>query len=229
MIHMNDTNTSSSSREAQRASRRAPGFAARRVIISVLFAAIAVMWLFKSREEASKESLAPLPIVATVPDFSLTGRDGRAVSRADLLGKVWIADFIFTTCAGPCPVLSLRMRSLQKDIAKYDGNVKTVSFSIDPTYDQPPVLQAYAKRHQADADLWWFLTCNDEQMMHDLVQKGFLQAVTPAKGGVPIIHSTQFVLIDRRGRIRSWYDGLEAASKPLILRDVERLLSEPTD
>jgi len=120
------------------------------------------------------------------------------------------------------------MRSLQKDIAKYGGKVKVVSFSIDPTYDQPPVLRAYAKRYQADPDLWWFLTCNDERMMHDLVQKGFLQAVMPAEGGAPIIHSTQFVLIDQQGRIRSWHDGLQAASKPLILRDIERLLSEQT-
>lgn len=154
-------------------------------------------------------------------------RDGRTVTSADLDGYVWISDFIFTRCAGPCPTLSLRMRSLQKDISKYNGDVKLVSFSVDPEYDQPPVLRAYAERFAADPKLWWFLTCNDESVMYDLVQKGFLQALSASSRGSPIIHSTRFVLVDRQGYIRSWYDGLEADSKPLILRDVERLLAEP--
>ncbi len=169
-----------------------------------------------------------LPVVARLPDYELVERDGRTVTPDDLLGSIWIADFIFTRCAGPCPVLSLRMRSLQQSIGKYDGDVKLVSFSVDPTYDQPAVLRAYAKRYQADSKLWWFLTCSDEASMYELVQKGFLQALAPSSGGSAIIHSTQFVLVDRQGAIRAWYDGLEAASKPLILRDVERLLNEPS-
>ncbi len=173
-------------------------------------------------------SLPALPVVKRLPEFTFLKRDGRTVTRDDLLGSIWIADFIFTTCAGPCPTLSLRMRSLQQGIAKYDGDVKLVSFSVDPTYDQPPVLRAYAKRYQADPKLWWFLTSGDEESMHELVQKGFLQALSPSTGGSAIIHSTQFVLVDRKGAIRTWYDGLEAASKALILRDVEILLSEPS-
>ncbi len=100
-------------------------------------------------------------------------------------------------------------------------------FSVDPTYDQPPVLSTYAERYGADPNRWWFLTCDDEPAMHELVTAGFLQALSPAKGGAPIIHSTRFVLVDREGYIRAWYDGLEASSKPWILRDVERLLNEP--
>ncbi len=173
-------------------------------------------------------SLPPLPVVKRLPEFTFLERDGRTVTRDDLLGRIWIADFIFTTCAGPCPTLSLRMRSLQQGIAKYDGDVKLVSFSVDPTYDRPSVLSAYAKRYQADPKLWWFLTSGDEESMYELVQKGFLQALSPSTGGSEIIHSTQFVLVDRKGAIRTWYDGLEATSKALILRDVERLLSEPS-
>ncbi len=173
-------------------------------------------------------SLPPLPVVRRIPEFTFLERDGRTVTRDDLLGSIWIADFIFTTCAGPCPKLSLRMRSLQKGIANYDGDVKLVSFSVDPTHDQPAVLSAYAKRYHADPNLWWFLTSGDEASMHELVQKGFLQALSPSTGGSEIIHSTQFVLVDRQGAIRTWYNGLEAASRALILRDVERLLSEPS-
>ena len=186
---------------------------------------LASVWLWRSGVDTG--DVAPLPRVAEVPEFTLVERDGRTVTSADLNGYVWIADFVFTRCAGPCPTLSLRMRSLQKGISEYDGDVKLVSFSVDPEYDQPPVLRAYADRYTADPKLWWFLTCNDEPVMYDLVQKGFMQALSASSGGTPIIHTTRFVLVDRQGYIRAWYDGLEAASKPLILRDVGRLLAEP--
>jgi cytochrome oxidase Cu insertion factor (SCO1/SenC/PrrC family) len=227
--NLNETASANDSSDASAMLPSSAGQTVRRVVIVVLFVGVAVMMLFRSRGTALDTSAKPLPVVGQVPEFSLTERSGKTVTHADLLGTVWVADFVFTTCAGPCPELSLRMRSLQKDIVKYGGKVKTVSFSIDPTYDQPPVLQAYAKRYQADPDLWWFLTCNDDKMMHDLVKAGFLQAVTPAGGGAPIIHSTQFVLIDQQGRIRSWHDGLQVASKALILKDIEFLLAEPTN
>lgn len=188
--------------------------------------AIAAIWFL--RGYATNVDAPPLPRVAKVPAFSFLGRDGRTVTLDSLAGSVWVADFIFTRCAGPCPELSLRMRSLQKGVAEFEGAVKLVSFSVDPTHDQPPVLRTYANRFEADPNLWWFLTCDDEPMMYDFVQKGFLQALSAAQGGAPIIHSTRFVLVDRQGHIRAWYDGLDAASKPLILRDAKRLLAEPT-
>ena len=198
-----------------------------RIALLIVIGTILAAWALSRLATTSDSNLAPLPVVKAVPEFSLIGRDGRMVSKADLLGHVWVADFIFTTCTGPCPELSLRMRSLQEGMRKLDGDVKLVSFSVDPEHDQPPVLRAYAKRYEADPTLWWFLTCNDESAMHELVKVGFLQPLSPGERATPIIHSTRFVLIDRAGRIRSWYDGLEAASKRLILRDVQRLLSEP--
>ena len=196
------------------------------LIVVLSAAAFGLTW--RMRIQPQLDDFRPLGVLATAPDFSLIERDGRTVSRSDLLGSVWIADFIFTRCAGPCPVLSMRMQSLQKSIAKYDGNVKIVSFSVDPTYDQPPVLRLYARNYKADPKLWWFLTCDDEAAMHSLVQNGFLQTVVPGTDDNPIVHSTYFVLVGRNGRIRAYYEGLEAASEPLILRDVEKLLNEPS-
>ena len=196
------------------------------IVAGSLFVGLTLAYFMWSGGDVG-ETDRPLNRVARVPAFSLTERDGQTVTLEDFAGKVWLADFIFTSCSGPCPVLSLRMRSLQGDIAAFGGSVKLVSFSIDPTFDQPPVLRRYADRHHADPNLWWFLTCNDEAAMHTLVREGFLQAVSPAQGGGTIIHSTQFVLIDREGYIRGWYDGTKAASKPLILRDIQRLLAEP--
>ena len=196
--------------------------------VILVLGAIVIVLVWSMRDRPTSE-LPPLPRVAKVPSFSLTQRDGSTVTLDDLAGTVWVADFIFTRCAGPCPQLSLRMRSLQKGIAEFGGAVKLVSFSVDPTHDQPPVLRKYAKRYGAEPDLWWTLTCSDESMMYDLVQKGFLQAVSEAKGSAPIIHSTRFVLIDQDGNIRAWYDGLAPSSKALIVRDVKRLLAEASD
>ena len=166
-----------------------------------------------------------LPVIAEVPDFSLTERDGRTVTRADLLGSVWVADFIFTRCAGPCPLLSARMRSLQLEL-EADAGVKLVSIMLDPENDTPAALVHYAKRFQADPDRWWFLTGDNEKEVHSLVGRGFLQSVVPETDATPLLHSTYFVVVDRRGRIRSVHNGMEPESKPLIVEDVRSLLAE---
>ena len=170
----------------------------------------------------------PLLIGPSVPRFSLIGADGRTVTKADLLGRVWLADFIFTRCSGPCPTLSARMQSLQSALADHP-EVKLVTFTLDPKNDTPSVMADYAKRFHADPNRWWFLTGDDEAAMHNLVEKGLKQTVIPAKDDRPIIHSVYILVIDKAGRIRSAHDGLDADAKRLILRDVKKLLAEPPD
>jgi len=187
----------------------------------------AAVWSFVPRGGASGARTEPLPVVGMAPEFTLTERSGRAVARDDLRGQVWIADFIFTRCAGPCPELSLRMESLQKSLAGKHSDVKLISFSLDPEYDTPAVLEKYAEKYNAQRDRWWFLTGADETTMHAIVQRGFLQSVLRTEGGGEIVHSTYFVLVDRAGRIRGFYEGLEGDSKPKILRDVDALRAEP--
>ncbi len=196
------------------------------IMLIVISGASAIGWLWP-RSQGEVEAGRALPVVAQVPDFSLIERDGRTVTRADLLGRVWVANFIFTACTGPCPMLTLRLRSLQSSLGEAHRDVRLVSFSLDPETDTPAVLDRYAKRYQADPRRWWFLTGDSQERMHEFVQKGFLQAVSPATAGQPLIHSTRFVLVDRKGRIRAWYDGLDPKSKPLLLRDIQSLLSEP--
>jgi len=176
---------------------------------------------------AGSDTSGPLPILKTIPSFALTERDGRTVTTDDLRGSIWVADFFFTSCAGPCPALSLRMRSIQQSVRSFDGDVKLVSFSVDPEFDTPAVMTRYAERYEADPKLWWFLTTNDKPAMHRLVKEGFLQAVSPGAGGNPIIHTTQILLVDREGRIRAWHDGLEPSCQRLVLRDLKKLLAEP--
>ena len=194
-----------------------------------LLVMLALLTALAMRSLRSGVSDRPLPAVADVPEFSLVERSDRAVTKADLLGKVWLADFVFTSCAGPCPEMTLRMKSLQRSLEGAGDDVKLVSFSIDPEFDTPAVLRRYADRYGADPQRWWFLTGPSRDEMHALVKEGFLQAVTQTGDSVRYVHSTRFVLVDRKGRIRAWYDGLEAESKPQILHDIQRLLSEPPE
>jgi protein SCO1/2 len=94
-----------------------------------------------------------------VPDFDLVERSNRKVTRQELTGKVWVADFIFTTCGGICPVMTSNMRKLQD---KLFADIRLVSFTVDPTHDTPEVLTEYANRYGANKDRWLFLTGDPE-------------------------------------------------------------------
>jgi protein SCO1 len=172
----------------------------------------------------------PLPVLGQVPDFSLIERSGQTVSLADLKGQVWVADFVFTHCAGPCPLLSRRMQSLQEPLAGFP-DVRLVSFSVDPERDTPEVLADYATRYGA-GDRWLFLT-GEKEPLYWLIMDGFKLGVDDGSAltaGVPgpgtITHSTRFVLVDREGRIRAYYDGSGEDIVEQLLPDMQALLRE---
>lgn len=192
-------------------------------------AVLAGFVIWKSRPVPSEQQALPvaLPAWKDAPDFTLTERSGITVTRNDLRGKVWLANFVFTRCTGPCPDLSIKMNSIQRGLESLGPDVQLVTFSLEPDYDQPAVLQTYAKRFAADEQRWWFLTGVPTPVMHKLVREGFLQPVVAGEGNEPIDHSTYFVLVDRIGRIRAFYPGLDPESKPKILRDMAGLLAEP--
>jgi protein SCO1/2 len=170
----------------------------------------------------------PLPVLGTVPPFRLTERSGRTTSLDDLRGAPWIADFIFTRCAGTCPLLTASMARLQGKLpAAGDSPPRLVSFSVDPAYDTPEVLRSYAERFRADPNRWLFLT-GERAALHDLIRNGFLLSVAESEGGRAdpnemITHSDRFVLVDARGRIRGYYHGTEEESVERLVADVERL------
>src|SRR3954466_7021216 len=106
----------------------------------------------------------------TVPAFQFTNQNGQPFGSAQLTGKIWIADFVYTTCPGPCPMISGRMSELQKPLEKTD--VHLVSFSVDPEKDTPAVLRNYAERLKAQSGRWDFLT-GDKNTIYTISQKGF--------------------------------------------------------
>jgi protein SCO1/2 len=166
-----------------------------------------------------------LAVFGSLPEFELVERDGSAVTLDDLRGKVWVADFVFTRCAGPCPLLSSKMSRLQ-DAVRELNDVRLVSFSVDPERDTPEVLTEYARRYAAEENRWLFLT-GPKLPLYRLVGEGFLLAVDDGGPDAGLItHSTRLVLIDRQGRIRGYYDGAEPGTVEQILPGIRTLLSE---
>jgi protein SCO1/2 len=156
-----------------------------------------------------------------VPDFTLINQDGKNFGSADLRGKIWIADFIYTTCPGPCPMISNRMSELQEPLKKTD--VHLVSFSVDPAKDTPQVLRGYAEKLGAEQGRWDFLT-GPQSTIYNLSRDGFKLAVGEEKG-VPI-HSTRMILVDRHGEIRGYYDAAEADAVTKLVADTTHLVRE---
>ncbi len=191
-------------------------------------AAVLVLWLAIGRPGSNLDD-RPLPVISRVPDFSLIERSGATVTRADLLGKVWVVDFVFTSCAGPCPEMTLRMRSLQETLRQTNRDVTLVTVTCDPARDTPRILARYADKYHADPKQWLFLTGSNEEAIHDLILKGFLQALAPATKDSPIIHSTRFVLVDKMGRIRKAHEGLDVTVRDQLLHDLDKLLSEDAE
>ena len=159
----------------------------------------------------SAESVDGLNQYGSVPDFTLMERNGRSVDLAQLRGKIWIADFIYTTCTDTCPLQTAMMAKLQQEYAG-QPEVQFVSFTVDPERDTPQVLARYADKHQADPLRWYFLTGQRDRIIR-LIQQGFHLAVASvpvdADQGGMIPHSPRFVLVDKEARIRGYYDSRE--------------------
>jgi protein SCO1/2 len=157
----------------------------------------------------------------SIPEFTLINQDGKNFGSADLRGKIWIADFVYSTCPGPCPMISSRMSELQKPLEKTD--VRLVSFTVDPAKDTPEVLRGYADKLQAEPGRWDFLT-GPQSTIYNLSRNGFKLAVGEEKG-VPI-HSTRMILVDRHGAIRGYYDAVEPDAVTNLVADTTHLLRE---
>lgn len=152
----------------------------------------------------------------SVSDFMLTERSGKSISGQDLKGKVWIADVIFTRCAGQCPMMSGKMQKLVQQLPQ----ATFVSFTTDPDYDTPQVLSTYAGWYRADPRRWLFLTGS----------KDSLSAVTTSfkmnKVDDPVMHSSSFVLVDKEGKLRGFYEANDSAAMERLMKEARLLLKE---
>ena len=164
-----------------------------------------------------------LPVFFDVPEFNLTAQNGQPFDSKVLAGKIWVADFIYTTCPGPCPRMTSQMHEVQSATADKLGDVKFVSFTVDPERDTPPVLADYAKVHRAAAGRWYFLTGPAPALQtldRDVFKLGNLDA--------SLQHSTRFVLVDGHSRIRGYYETSEPGAIAKIIDDIHALARERT-
>lgn len=190
-----------------------------------------------AKAKSRVEQQEALPVLAQVADFSLTNQDGAPVSLADLRGKVWVADIIFTRCAGSCPKMTQQMKELQ-DALPANSQAKLVSLTTDPDYDTPAILKTYSERAGADTSRWTFLTGTKQQLIANLAVGSLkLSAVpvNPQERTSPVdlwVHSTIFVVVDKHGQLRGVFqtagDGVDwPAEKQQLLAAVKQLEREP--
>jgi protein SCO1/2 len=187
-----------------------------RQLVQFLGRAVALLVLLASCSRAPEN----LPILGHVAPFRLTSQSGQDFDSARLTGHVWVADFIFTNCEGPCPRMSAYMRALQKATSDLP-DLKMVSFTVDPARDTPPVLRAYGDNYNADSGRWYFLTGDPkilDALDHDSFKLGSI--------GSQMDHSTRFVLVDSKGQVRGYY-GI-GAGDPVsdLARDARQLERE---
>jgi len=181
--------------------------------------------------------LLQLPVLGPVADFTLTNQDGQLATLADFTNQVWVADIVFTRCAGPCPRMTGQMRSLQ-NLLPEESRAKLVTLTTDPEFDSPAVLKKYGERFGADSNRWTFLTGTKGEIAG-------LAAGSLKLGSVPIkaadrlndvdlfIHTTMFVVVDKHARLRGDFetggDGVDWTNsvEPRILKAIRQLENEP--
>ena len=186
----------------------------------LLFSLSGLIWLNWRIREASSNRNIPLPVLTHLPDFRLIETSGTPFGLADLKDKIWVADFIFTRCPGPCPRMSARMAELLRRFAA-EPSVRLVSISVDPEFDTPEILSRYGATFHADENRWIFLT-GEKAEIHRLAKSGFLV------GGVDdvMMHSTRFILVDRNAQVRGYYDSADEQSLQGLVRDIGVLVAE---
>jgi cytochrome oxidase Cu insertion factor (SCO1/SenC/PrrC family) len=178
-----------------------------------------------------------LRVIGPVADFTLTNQDGQITTLADFTNRVWVADIIFTRCAGPCPRLTGQMRSLQ-NLLPADSAAKLVTLTTDPEFDSPAVLKKYGQRFNADFSRWTFLTGTKGEIAA-LASGSLKLSAVPVKledqksVADLFIHTTIFVIVDKHARLRGFFetggDGVDWTNsvQPKLLQSVRQLELEP--
>lgn len=181
-----------------------------------------------SSDQSPEKSDGPQWDPNGVEDFQLTNCDGRKITKQDLLGKPWVAAFVFTHCLGPCPALTRRMRDLQ-DRFKHE-DLQLVTFTVDPDRDTEEALKAYAELNGADLNRWYFLT-GDAVEIYGLIHRSFQMPVQDprrdaedGKTNYQIIHSQNLMLVNRDGVVTGKFNGMNDADVAALNREIRRLV-----
>lgn len=193
-------------------------------------AAIAALSLVGCSESTNSSSVR-MGEFKKIEDFNFTSQDGTSVTPEDLKGKIWVANFIFTSCTAECLILSARFAELQR-LFRDNDQVAFVSFSVDPQTDTPERLDFFSKRWHADSERWHFLTGAPDEM-DSIIKGSFLLPITRKPEELKklytenLIHTSKFAIVDQTGVVRAYVDGLPEESVSSISRIIVQLLQEP--
>jgi protein SCO1/2 len=161
-------------------------------------------------------------IFHTVPPFKFINQKGEVVTEAAVKNKVYVVDYFFTTCKSICPIMSKQLTRVFNE----QKEVMILSHTVDPETDSPQVLDEYASMHQADPNRWIFLT-GAKSELYDQARTGYLLDAQEGNGGPEdFIHTQNFALIDKKGRIRGFYDGTDSSSVNELITDINFLIDE---
>jgi protein SCO1 len=171
-----------------------------------------------------------LPVISTLPEFTLTNQASQTVTKSSLLGHVMLADIVFTRCAGPCPEMTRKMSALQR-LLPDDPSLKLITLTTDPGFDTPEVLKQYGSRFNADFNRWSFLTGPKLEIARLAVDGLKLIAeekpVSEQTNAADLfIHSTLFVVVDKQARLRGSFDSSEPDFDKKVRASVKKLLKE---
>lgn len=165
----------------------------------------------------------------TIADFSFTNQEGKTITQKDIEGKVFIAEYFFTTCKTICPVMNVQMQRVHKEFKSNDG-VRILSFTVDPETDTVEQMNRYAESHGAAPSTWFFLTGSKDDL-YALARRSFF-VLKPAEAenqgdvGSDFIHTNNFVLVDQKKRIRGYYDGTSKKEVDELISDIKLLLKD---
>lgn len=164
-----------------------------------------------------------------IGNFSFLNQDGKVVTQQDVKGKVFVAEYFFTTCGTICPIMNVQMQRVHK-VYQGNKNVRILSFTVDPKVDTVAQMKRYAVAHGADVKSWFFLTGTQEKL-YELARKSFFvlkPAETENQGdvGSDFIHTNNFVLVDKEMRIRGYYDGTNSKEVDNLIGDIALLVKE---
>lgn len=160
-----------------------------------------------------------------IANFSLTNQNGNRISQRDYQGKIYVADFFFTTCPSICPIMTNNMAYIQSKIMD-DPQVKLLSFSVTPEIDSVPQLKKYALEKGVNDKKWNLLT-GEKKEIYTLARKSYFVVKEDGDGGPhDMIHTENFVLVDPEKRIRGYYDGTDKAAMENLLADLKTLKEE---
>lgn len=180
--------------------------------VVMLFAAILI---YNAWEKKSVEH--------TVQNFSFTDQTGKTITEKDFQGKIYVADFFFTTCKSICPIMTTQMKRV---VEKYkdEPTVLFLSHTVFPEHDSVNVLAEYAKNLNADASRWHFVTGNKKEL-YDMARKSYFLSPDSGDGGKgDFVHTQKFALVDKNSHLRGFYDGTDSTDVNKLIADIDRLL-----